>query len=304
MTRKISTGSKRARAGLIALFACTAQLGRAVEPSDSHVPVAMTLALEGDQRDVAWYSQGTAEYYSLLLSFRAGLLSIQKFIEAIDERADAYYADAHATDARLPGPEAAKISDPIARTMPYGQGFMYSLMTDAAIRVKSHGEASLDQVVLELRRRQAQHESHGIPQWLDLVSRQIGSVQAQRMYRAMADGEIEIPNTTTFAPCLAAVRKSVRTFQLGFARASLDDERIVRDLDPQSAAAHAGLEEGDKILDVQGLSDARRDATKPLALTLRRGEARLTVSYLPRGESVESYGWVRNPNVPESACKF
>jgi len=113
---------------------------------------------------------------------------------------------------------------------------MYLVMTDAAIRAKSHGEESLDGIVLELHRREVRHQPYGIPQWLELVSRQIGAVQSQRMYRAMADGQIEIPNTTTFAPCLATVRRSVRTFQ--------------------------------------------------------------------PGAPVESYGWVRNPKVPESACRF
>jgi hypothetical protein len=260
-------------------------------------------ALEGEHGDTAWYSEGTAEYYSIILSYRAGLLSVRQFLDEINERADAYYANPFI---RLTNSEAAKIfwTDPTAQTVPYGRGFMYLTSTDAAIRAKSHGKESLDQVVLGLYRRETRHEPYGIPQWLDLVAHQLGRAETERMYHAMAEGRLEVPKPSSFAPCLATVRKSVHTFQLGFARASLNDQRIVRDLVAGSAAATAGIKEGDELVDVKGLVEANRDESKPITLTVKRPEGPITISYLPRGHAVESYGWVRNPKAPESTCKF
>jgi C-terminal processing protease CtpA/Prc len=96
----------------------------------------------------------------------------------------------------------------------------------------------------------------------------------------------------------------VREFQLGFARASLNDGRIVRDLVPGSTAEAAGLRNGDVILQNSDLNSVRKDETVPLELKLRRGETTLDIRYLPRGARVEGWRWVRDPATPDTACKF
>ena len=99
-------------------------------------------------------------------------------------------------------------------------------------------------------------------------------------------------------------KRPIRVFQLGFARASLNDERVIRDLEAGSAAERAGVRNGDVVVEASDLNEARKDESTPLRLTLRRGQAQTTVSYLPRGAPVEGYRWVRNPQAPDSACRF
>jgi len=260
-------------------------------------------ALEGEHGDTAWYSEGTADYYSLLLSHRGGELPTQKFLAAINEKAAAYYTNPYI---HLSNPRAAKLfwTDPIAQTVPYGRGFLYLVVTDAAIRGRSHGQRSLDDVVLELYRRKTQREPYGIPQWLDLVGKEIGSPQARRAYDAMVSGTLQVPPAGRFAPCFRVVKRPTRAFELGFARASLNDERIVRGLDPDSAAARAGIRNGDSIVDVTHLEQARKDDRQTITLVLHRDGADVAMTYLPRAGVVAGYGWVRDDAVPESSCKF
>jgi hypothetical protein len=260
-------------------------------------------AMEGEHGDTAWYSEGTAEYYSLLLSHRGGELSTDKFLADINERATAYYTNPYI---HLSNPEAAKLfwTDPVAQTIPYGRGFLYLVITDEAIRAHSHGRRSLDDVVLELYKRETQHQPYGIPQWLELVGKEIGAKQAERGYEAMVSGSLEIPPAQRFAPCFTLVKRPARIFALGFARASLNDDRIVRDLIPGSAAAQAGVRNGDAITKVQHLSDARRDDTQSITLLLQRDGTQVPVTYLPRGDSVEAWGWERNPKAKDSTCRF
>ena len=99
-------------------------------------------------------------------------------------------------------------------------------------------------------------------------------------------------------------RQRIRQFQLGFARASLNDDRIVRGVVAGSAAAQAGVRDGDAIVEVSDVAKARADDAQTLTLTLRRGESRTTVTYLPRGAAVEGYRWARDPKVPDAACRF
>jgi hypothetical protein len=259
-------------------------------------------AMQGEHGDTAWYSEGTAEFYSMLLSYRSGLLPLDGFVESLNDKTAAYYTNPYL---RLSNPEAAKIfwSDPIAQTVPYGRGFLYLVDTDAAIRAKSGGKHSLDSVVQEIYRRQKAGEPYTIETWLDLVGKELGADQAKAAYQAMARGEVLHP-ANRFAGCLVAAPKTLRTFELGFDRASLNDERIVRGLKAGSEADKAGVRDGDKILTETGLLEARKDQAHSLTLILQRDGIDRTVTFLPRGAGVEGIVWAKAPGANPETCRF
>jgi predicted metalloprotease with PDZ domain len=120
----------------------------------------------------------------------------------------------------------------------------------------------------------------------------------------MVGGTVLVPPANLYAPCLTVVTHPVRPFQLGFARTSLNDDRVVRNLEPGSAAETAGVRNGDVIVEAGDINAVRKDQALELKLTLRRGETTTTVSYLPRGAPVEGYRWARDPKTPETACRF
>ena len=259
-------------------------------------------AMQGEHGDTAWYSEGTAEFYSMLLSYRSGLLSLDAFVALLNDKTAAYYTNPYL---RLTNPEAAKIfwSDPTAQTVPYGRGFLYLVDTDAAIRAKSGGKRSLDDVVKEIYRRQKASQPYTIETWLDLVGKEIGVDQAKAAYKAMVAGEVLHP-ANRFAGCLVARPKTMRTFELGFDRGSLGDTRIVRGLKAGSEADKAGVRDGDQIVSETGMLEARKDEANSLTLTLKRDGAERTVTFLPRGAAVEGIVWSKVPGVAPEACRF
>ena len=260
-------------------------------------------AMQGEHGDTAWYSEGAAEFYSLALSYRAGALKVDRVLEVLNERADAYYSNPYV---RLTNPEAAKMfwTDPIAQTVPYGRGFMYLVNVDAQIRAASGGRRSLDDVVKAMYRRQAGGQTYGVSDWLSLVGAEIGAEKARAGYDQMVAGGLQRPEASAFAGCLVPVRGEVRPFLLGFARASLNDDRVIRELDPVGPAAAAGLRNGDVITEVSDVNLARKDAAQSMRLTVRRGGEALTFDYLPRGSAVESWRWARTPGAADGACRF
>ena len=260
-------------------------------------------ALQGEHGDTAWYSEGTAEYYSTVLSYRAGAISVDKVLKTFNDRADAYYSNPYIG---YSNPEAAKVfwTDPVAQTVPYGRGWLYLQQADAAIRAASKGRRSLDDVVKDIRRRQVADKPYGIAVWLELVGQEIGPAAAKAGYDHMVSGGLLKPPPGLYAPCLLVVSHPDRPFQLGFARASLNDDRVVRDLVRGSAAEQAGVRNGDVIVETSDINEVRRDEALSLTLTLRRGETRTTVTYLPRGAPVEGYRFARDPKVPDAACRF
>ncbi len=260
-------------------------------------------AMQGEHGDTAWYSEGTAEYYSLALSWRAGVVPLDKVVRTLNERADAYYSNPFRG---LSNPQAAEKfwTDPVAQTVPYGRGWLYLVQTDAAIRKASNGRRSLDDVVKEMYRRETAKQPYGVPQWLELVGREIGPAEAKAGYDHMVAGDLLKPPAEAFAPCLTLVSHPTRPFELGFARLSLNDDRVVKGLVPGSAAEKAGVRNGDVIVEVSDVNKVRGDESLPITLTLRRSGTQQTVTYLPRGAPVEGYRWERNATAPASACRF
>lgn len=260
-------------------------------------------AMQGDHGETSWYSEGMAEYYSTVLSWRAKAIGTDGLLKTFNERADAYYSNPYV---RATSPEAAKKfwTDPVAQTVPYGRGWTYLQQVDAEIRAASKGKRSLDDIVKEIRRRQVADQPYGVPVWLELVGKEIGPEKARAGYDFMVAGGLLVPPSNLYGPCLVVEKHPVRPFQLGFARASLNDDRIVRDVEPGSAAEQAGIRNGDVVVEAGDINAIRKDEALALKLTLRRGEATTTVTYLPRGAPVEGYRWARDPKTPDTACRF
>ena len=260
-------------------------------------------AMQGEHGATAWYSEGTAEYYSILLSYRAGIYDLQKFQKEINQRASAYYTNPFLS---LTNQQAAEKfwSDSRAQRVPYGRGFMYLSRIDAEVRAKSHGKRSLDDLVLALLDRERNKEKYGVDEWLELVTKGLGP-DAGTEFDAMTRGEMQVPAVNSFAPCLRAEKSEEKLLDYGFDAKVLEgSNKVVRGLEPDSAAAKAGLQNGDVIVESSRLADSQDDSTVPIRLKIRRGGEDMNVSYIPRGNAVPAYKWTRVPGASETACKL
>lgn len=256
-------------------------------------------SMQGEHGETAWYSEGAAEYYSLVLSRRSEVLDEPQFLEQLNERALAYYAHPFRN---LTNEDAAKRfwTDPFVQQVPYGRGFFYLARTNAAVRAASGGRKSLDDVVIALRARQEAGESYGVADWLRLVGAEIGPERAEREYRQMAAGET-VSSAGAFAPCYVALPSPVRRLELGFARRSLNEGEVL-ELVAGSAAATAGVREGDRIIEHTDPSELVDDPTMSMELVVEREGQRRRIVYLPRGEEVESWKFGRNDRITTGAC--
>ena len=81
-----------------------------------------------------------------------------------------------------------------------------------------------------------------------------------------------------------------------------ESPHIIRGLVPGSEAERAGLRNGDEIVLPVGLDSVQEDQKRTLTLQIRRDGKVFSVTYLPRGETVEAYQWERVPEVPDSDC--
>ncbi|HEY0684799.1 MAG TPA: hypothetical protein VGD45_20850 [Steroidobacter sp.] len=260
-------------------------------------------AMSGDHGDTAWYSEGAAEYYSILLSHRAGVTTLEQFQKEVNDRAAGYYTNPYV---RLTNREAAKIfwSDWGAQRVPYGRGFMYLAKVDAQIRAKSGGKRSLDDLAVPMFETKKAGAPPSIDEWVQRLTAEIGP-QAKRDYDDMVAGKIVVPPKGSFAPCFKVVKHPERPYVLGFDNASLNGQpKIVKGLVKGSAAAAAGLRDGDEVLEFVDPLDLQRERTKNMAMTVRRNGEQLRIEYSPRGEPATAYKWERVSGVPETECKL
>jgi hypothetical protein len=249
--------------------------------------------------DTAWYSEGNAEFYSTALAYRAGAIDLDKFIKTVNGRAANYASNPHK---QLSNAEAGKIfwSDSSAQRVPYGRGFMYLVRVDAQVRKLSGGKRSLDNLVLDVYARAKAGEKVGLPQWRALVARELGETGANE-FDAMVAGADIAPPPEAFGPCLKPVAYQLTPFQLGFDDFSLGE---VKNLQAGSAAAAAGVKNGDKIVQLPDLKAAREHAGKPVTLGLQRDGKPVTVTYAPSGATVPAWRWERTPAAAQGDCKL
>lgn len=251
----------------------------------------------------SWFGEGLAVHYARLLPLRAGQIPPERFLASLNSTAARYYTNALAD---TPNDEIPRRfwEDTRVRVLPYDRGSMYFAKLDHRLREKAGGEKSLD----DLLRRMLQLRWSGEPMdhdaWVRLLGEELGEA-GRRELEDMLAGAVVLPEPDAFGPCFTRITKPLRRYELGFEpRVLIENPRIVRGLEPRSAAARAGLQNGDEILkpvpqdSVQGRQDAW------LTLEVRRGDEELTIRYQPRGETVDAWQWERVADVPDEACAY
>ena len=71
-----------------------------------------------------------------------------------------------------------------------------------------------------------------------------------------------------------------------------------------SQAESAGLVNGDRIVSIANLGDAKKAEQQELSLVVARGEHEQKVSYLPRGTPTQVWHWEMPAEGASARCKF
>ncbi|MBN1223768.1 MAG: peptidase M61, partial [Candidatus Aminicenantes bacterium] len=261
--------------------------------------------IKGSPGETFWFSEGLTVHYTRLLTFRAGLFSADEFLEDANGTAARYFTNPLRN---LPNDEIEKNfwQDRNAQVIPYDRGSLYLAHVDAKIRAASKGKRSLDDVTLTMFDRRRNGEETTKEMWLELLEKELGPSALAEFDAVIIRGEDFVPDSGAFGPCFERIAAKLRVLELGFdQRKSLytSDKRLTG-LVKGSAAERAGLRNGDQVLNKIDHRALRNDENLLLKLKVRRGDETLEIEYLPRGESVDGYKWVRIPGVPDADCRY
>jgi predicted metalloprotease with PDZ domain len=238
-----------------------------------------------------WYTEGDAVYYQTQLPWRAGLTSTADYLADLNRTASRYYTDVMRS---TPEDQVAPHfwEDTRIRVLPYDRGALYFAALNGMLKRKSAGKRSIDDLIFAMDARRNAGETLHEADWVALIGREIGP-EAVALHRTMIAGGLVLPRSDDFGPCFRRVVKPIRQF----------DEKIVKDLEPGSEAAKAGLRNGDRIAYGVALDNVQADVKHRLALTVTRGGKSFPLTYLPRGKEVPAYQWVRVAGVSDSVCR-
>jgi hypothetical protein len=258
-------------------------------------------SIGGPPGSTSWFSEGLTVAYTRRLLLRSGLFTPAEFLDSVNDTALGYYTNALNA---LPNDEIAAgfWRDTRIRSLPYQRGSLYFAAVDTAVREHSGGARSLDDLLKTFLARSAAGEAVNGETWREIVVAELGPPGAAA-FDAMLAGTLVVPPSTAFGPCFERRATELRRFELGFDREVLVAEpRIVSGLVEGSAAAQAGLQNGDEILQPVALEEAQSTLDLELQLNVRRGERELTIEYLPRGETVDGWLWERVAGAPDAGC--
>lgn len=210
----------------------------------AHELVHEWLHLDGPVDEVTWFNEGAADYYSLLLPFREGLLDQDAFLRAVNFEARECYANPRRDlDVR----EAQKLffTDFFAHRLPYTRGMFYLADLDARLRRVTSGRQSVDNVVRDVLRRRSTGEHIGIEQWCDRVEKILPAPEMSVLDALVFTG-VGRPGTDSFGPRFESSTIHVPVLDMGFDPVTFMTHRV-KGLVPGGVADGAGLREGEVI---------------------------------------------------------
>ncbi|MBA3999422.1 hypothetical protein [Brevundimonas sp.] len=243
-----------------------------------------------------WWSEGTTSYYTEVLSYRAGLTSLDQFQRAMNDLSRSYYTNPRSD---LSNDEVTRLffSDGDAQLVPYQRGPIYFAQVDARIRAASNGAKRVDDLVLALLEARRNGGDYSRAGWVALLRRELGEAGVAEFEAMMAGRPMDLPDNL-LGPCFERASTTLRRFEPGFRVEH--DGRVTRLL-PEGHGALAGVRDGDRLADRDALEALEAAGPGEATLALVRGGRAVSVAFEPWGPARPGYRWLRN-DVPEQAC--
>ncbi len=193
-----------------------------------------------------WFTEGFTVYYEMVIPLRAGLITYTDYLKYLNRRLQEYQTSPFRKVSNAEWWNLSHTSGP-GYGLPYTRGAALALWTDAAIRERSGGKSSLDNVMFDLV-----DEARG-PKPPELTedrvfaafARYLGPNQVAQM-RAMAVDGADIPLPKTLGKCAQLEQVTQTVVDTGFDEKSLESKRIAG-VDPLGPAYRAGIRDGQEV---------------------------------------------------------
>ncbi len=210
-----------------------------------------------------WFSEGTTSYYDLLLPLRAGIYEGKDFLRHLSRDITRYLntpgrevqpLQESSFDAwiKLYRPDANSSNSQMSY---YLKGSLVSLLLDLKIRLNSHHQRSLDDVMRRMWQAFGVSETGFTPDQLSQVIEAIAGEDLSNFWALYLDGTAEIPFDEYLEPFGLQLKPEDPGSlpYLGCTAVSEHGRTILKAIASHSPAQKAGLDSGDELLALNGI---------------------------------------------------
>ena len=263
----------------------------------AHELVHEWLRLDGPVEDVTWFVEGSADYYSLVLPLRAGLVGEDAFLEAVNFEARECYANVR-RDLGIREAQQVFFTDFMAHRLPYARGLFYLADLDARLSAATSGGWSVDDIVRDVVRRRDQGERVGLDEWCALVEDVLADPEMPVLDALVLTGQGR-PGEDCFGSRFEHETVQVPVLDLGFDPETLITGRV-RGVVAGGPADRAGLREGE-VVDLPRYSEiVRMNAGDVLRIGVTREGETARIDLPLTGETAAVPQWIRRSDGPLS----
>lgn len=230
-----------------------------------------------------WFTEGFTDFYMRRLLYRNGLVPDVDYAAHVNKKLSELWTSEvrNAPNARI---QADFWKSDAVKRLPYVRGDVVAMIVDHGIRTHSNGNRSLDDLMRKLVRdgksRRAKISTEYLLQQFEEYA---GPEVAAQVRSIVLEGATPVLAAGTFAPCFGLEVRDITPFELGFDFAKTRETRVITGLVPGSAAAQAGLQEGQKV---GAWSVVSGDISRPVVVTILENGARREIEYQARGAAV------------------
>ena len=249
-----------------------------------------------------WASEGLATYFTANLQRRFGLQSTTAFVAELNRLSRQYHGNPY-RNATNDAARAAFWADKNAELLPYVRGSLYFFALDAAIRQASGGTRSLEDILLDMFARRAEGGTVSVRNFTDALAKELGPGVAAELDSVVVRGTktVFLP-PDAFGPCFTHSWTQVVVPDFAFDRRTPGVQTVVS-LVASSAAADAGLRNGDVVTTPIAAELLVSDRVQPMKLDVARDGELLYLTYMSRPMINESWQWSRVPGVSVAVCR-
>ncbi|RIJ16879.1 hypothetical protein D1227_16840 [Henriciella mobilis] len=249
-----------------------------------------------------WYSEGATSYYTIVLPHRAGLTSLEDYIEAFNAHALNYYTN---PQSGLSNEEVTRLffSDSNAQLVPYNRGPLYFALLDYRRRQATEGRQRVDDLIFRFIDERDSADDP-VAFWREVLTDTLGEAEGAAFDAMMAGAPLGLP-ADLFGPCFEGEMQTLSNFARGFRPYEDENGRTrIGPVTPGSPADAAGLQRFDIIANPDAL-EAAEDAPpgSPVMLEIEREDEKRSVEYVPWTKPAQGLQWTRT-EVPAEDCSL
>jgi predicted metalloprotease with PDZ domain len=162
------------------------------------------IGLAGDPSRNAWFNEGLATHYGRLLAMRAGLLSVDAYLESVNSTARNYYThplkNLSLDSIRVLG-FSTGVGPRSAQNVPYVRGSLYFADLDASLREGSRGRRTLDDILVPMFARIRAGARIDRASFVQRLVAVLGASARRQFESVIVRGETIVPASDAFGPC-------------------------------------------------------------------------------------------------------